>query len=484
MSFLLQEEQLSSLDEDFQTLQQLAQEIIPSVSEQETTKINSLLDELRTSLQILKQKTSRNQNVLDGETRNTKGLGKGMHLGETKGNEGLGEDVCCPVETGNGTPMRFSDDSDEEHRMLRGSSDGSQYGSDSGMGDSLMNTLASECTDGPSKMPIVSPVNNIAQKEMEVNEVSDSEDTICDENSPMNEHDIDRIFLASQHIPQSKPGSEFGRNNLKRTMHKLQDESDVPLDHTTNKTYLSSEKDTEDNSVTTPVNDAVIAEDDALLNIIAHNVPPAGHEGSTTIPRTNPLTFSKLMKLDQGSESDSQEYLSLPKANATKVTQAQISLGVDNLTNTDSRPFIPTEFLLPEQNQKDTGSALSEQTPSEIEPFEIPPSEQTSSGDFFENHSPQKTRDHDVDEELLLRSLASENVNSNEKVGEGQGVPNIPEYPLVSCVPPPMKTVEEFVEEPDALFQRLVDIEVMLRPQGKDEENLKSALLKHVVSII
>jgi hypothetical protein len=185
----------------------------------------------------------------------------------------------------------------------------------------------------------------------------------------------------------------------------------------------------------------------------------------------------------------------LPQATVDKVTQPQDNIDdlelrtapnenaeLSDKTSSDSQPFIPAEFLLPEpayQNQQDTRTVLSEQTP-----YEIIPSEQASSQGSFENHYPQKSRDHDIDEELLLRSLASENANTNGGVGEGQGVVNGTEFPLISCAPPPMKSVEEFVEEPDVLFQRLVDIEVMLKPQGKDEENLKSALLKHVVSVV
>jgi hypothetical protein len=185
----------------------------------------------------------------------------------------------------------------------------------------------------------------------------------------------------------------------------------------------------------------------------------------------------------------------LPQATVDKVTQPQDNIDdlelriapnenaeLSYMTSNVSQPFIPAEFLLPEpayQNQQDTRTLLSEQTPDEVTP-----SEQGSSQGSVENHYPQKSRDHDIEEELLLRSLASENANTNGGVGEGQGVVNGTEFPLISCAPPPMKSVEEFVEEPDALFQRLVDIEVMLKPQGKDEENLKSALLKHVVSVV
>ena len=499
-------------------------------------------------MQTLKQRISKESldgNVVVEETRGTKGLGKG----ETRGNEGLRENVGCSVETGEGNviPMnlRFSDDSDEEHRMLRGSSDGSQYGSDSGMGDSLMNTLASECTDGVSKTPTVSPVNNIARKELEVDDVSDSGDTICAELSPINEHDIDGIMMASDHIAQTKPESECERNkrkqksqgtdhttqaqdrslgstnltlnNFKRTPLRLEDELpveySVPLDHITHKTSLVLDQDTDENSLSTmvpTVNDnRDIAEDNSVLTNIAENIPPTSHECNTTVSETDPSTvvgYGQLMEIDQESESDSLEYLRLPQVTLDKDSQSQNNIDVDSLklrtiphadtelkdqTNTDSHPFIPEEFLLPEHASTDQNrqKAYSEQAPSEIIPFEqtpyeITPSEQTSSEDSSENNYPQTSRVHDIDEELLWRGQALQNVYTDEGVGEEPYLVNGTDYPLVSCVPPPMKTVEEFVEEPDALFQRLVDIEVMLRPQGKDEENLKSALLKHVVSNI
>ncbi len=409
-----------------------------------------MLNELGASLQTIKRRVSGeslDENVLVGESKDTKGLDKGVPLGE---------DVCCTVETGEGNviPMnlRFSDDSDEEHRMLKGSSDGSQYGSDSGMGDSLMNTLASECTDGPSKTPTVLRINNVVQKELEVDGVSDSGDTLCDENSPINERDMDGIVMASNHIAQTKPESETGRSNLKRTAPRLEDE-----------------------------------------------LPSTRHESSTTVSKTDPSTivgYGQLVKLDQG--SDSLDYFSLPQATLDKDAQSQNNVDMDNFklkdeTNTDPRPFIPAEFLLPKhastyETPQDKQKASNEQTLLEIRPFDQTPSEitlseQTSSESSSENNYPQKTRVHDIDEELLLRSLALQNVNTDEGMGEGEGLANGTDYPLVSCAPPPMKTVEEFVEEPDVLFQRLVDIEVMLRPQEKDEDNLKSALLKHVVSI-
>ena len=142
----------------------------------------------------------------------------------------------------------------------------------------------------------------------------------------------------------------------------------------------------------------------------------------------------------------------------------------------------PSEITLSEYNPSEV--TLSERAPSEVIFTEHRPSEHTPSEDLYRSIDHPKSRDHDIDEELLLRSLALQNVCPDEEVGDSQGLLNDKEYPLVPCDPPPMKTVEEFVEEPEVMFQRLVDMEVMLRPLGNDEDNLKSALLKHVVSTV
>ena len=511
------------LDENFKTLQELGDEISPSVSEEEKTKINSLLDELRTSLQTLKQRISGktlNGNVHIGEAVDAKGL-----TGVTRDSEDLGVHACYSMENEENDShvvtmnFRFSDDSDEEQRRIKGSSDGSQYGSDSGMGDSLMNTLASECIDGVSKTPTGSPENNIAQRELDVEEMNSSEGTICCDRSPVNERDIDGLLMAAECITQTKPGSEceankhashvidhtvqpekpetvlppdFTTDKFKRTGLRFEDkvpnDSSLPVDHFAKNTLLVSDQDTLENA---RGNIARVAEDSAGLNSIVHSLTPAHREGSMAVSKYS----GQVMIADQESDTGSLEYISLPEANLDNNSQNEIGIAksksrtmpqkdpeLEDQVNTDSGPFIPVEFLLPDRTS--TKKTLSNQQNELFEETsrEIPSSEQTPSEDSAEVEFLQKSRVHDIDEELLLRNAVLQNNETDGRMGEGQGFVNGAEYPLVSSVPPPMKTVEEFVEEPDALFQRLVDIEVMLKPQENDEDNLKSALLKHVVS--
>ena len=124
----------------------------------------------------------------------------------------------------------LSDDSDmdnEERHVLKGSSDGSQYGSDSGMGDSLMNTLASECADGMSKTLTESPVNNIVEKVSAANEGSDGGDTLCGEASPpSHDHDIEERDDKVDHIAQTEPirGRQCERDKPLHVHHIVQNE--------------------------------------------------------------------------------------------------------------------------------------------------------------------------------------------------------------------------------------------------------------------
>lgn len=522
------------LDENFKTLQELGDEITPSVSEEEKTKINSVLNELRTSLRTLKQRISGeklNGDVHAGETVDTKGLEKGNHTGVTRDSEDLGVHACYSMENGENDShvvtmnFRFSDDSDEEQRRIRGSSDGSQYGSDSGMGDSLMNTLASECIDGVSKTPTGSPENNIAQRELDVDELNSSESTICCDRSPISEHDIDGILMGADCITQTKPGSECERNNLtshvidhiaqaenpervlpsdftadnfKRTGLRFKDEvpidSRVPVDHLAKNTLLVPDQDTVENARSTKARHRDFAEDNAGLNRIVQNLTPANQDNSTVVFKADEYG-GQVMTVDQESDVDSLEYINLPEANddndshkdtdivdLKSRTMPQKGSELKDQASTGSGPFIPVEFLLPERASTTKTLPNQQDEPFEEPPCEIPPSEQTPSEDSTEVDYLRKNRVHDIDEELLLRNSALQDNETDGGVGEGQGFVSDTEYPLVSSVPPPTKTVEEFVEEPDALFQRLVDIEVMLRPQEKDEDNLKSALLKHVVS--
>ena len=527
------------LDENFKTLQELGDEIAPSASEEEKTKINSLLDEVRTSLETLKKRISGeklNGDVHVGETVDTKGLGKAIHTGVIRDNEDLGVHACYSMESGESDThvmtmnFRFSDDSDEEQRRIRGSSDESQYGSDSGMGDSLMNTLASECTDGVIKTPTGSPENNIAQRELEVDdEMNSSQDTIRCDRSPTNEHDIDGILMEAGSITQRKPGNkcealadklephvidrsaqeenpekvlhlDVTTDNFKRRLEdELQIDSRIPADHFAKNTLLL-DQDTIGNARSDVIHHGDLTEDNAGLNNIVQSQTPAG---GTTVPKTDKCG-SQVTMVDQESDGDSLDYMNLSEANhhndsqndpdvAKAITIPQREPELNDQEDTDSGPFIPVEFLLPERAPTKNASpnqqnVIHEHEPSEFRPFEetsneIPPSEQTSSEDSTEIDFLQKSRVHDIDEELLLRNLALQNVDTNGGLDDGQGLVNGKEYPFVSCAPPPVKTVEEFVEEPEALFQRLVDIEAMLRPQEKDEDNLKSALLKHVVSV-
>lgn len=525
------------LDENFKTLQELGDEIAPSASEEEKTKINFLLDEVRTSLETSRKKRisgeKLNGDVHVGETVDTKGLGKAIHTGVTRDNEDLGVHACYSMENGESDThvmtmnFRFSDDSDEEQRRIRGSSDGSQYGSDSGMGDSLMNTFASECTDGVIKAPTGSPENNIAQRELEVDEMNSSQDTIRCERSPTNEHDIDGILMQAGCITQTRPENnceadkleshvidrsaqeespekvlslDVTTDNFKRRLEdEVQIDSRIPIDHFAKSTLLL-DQDTIGNARRDLIHHGDLTEDNAGLNNIVQNRTPAG---GTTVPKTDEYG-SQVMMVDQESDGDSLGYMNLSEANlhndsqndpdiAKTMTIPQREPELNDREDTDSGPFIPVEFLLPERASTKNASpnqqnVIQEHEPSEFRPFEetsseIPPSEQTSSEDSTEVDFLQKSRVHDIDEELLLRNLALQNVDTNGGMDEGQGLLNDKEHPLVSYAPPPVKTVEEFVEEPDVLFQRLVDIEAMLRPQEKDEDNLKSALLKHVVSV-
>ena len=512
------------LDENFKSLQELGDEIAPSASEEEKTKINSLLDEVRTSLETLKKRTSGeklNGDVHVGETVDTKGLGKAIHTGLTRDNEDLGVHACYSMESGESDThvmtmnFRFSDDSDEEQRRIRGSSDESQYGSDSGMGDSLMNTLASECTDGVIKTPTGSPENNIAQRELEVDEMNSSQDTIRCDRSPTNEHDIDGILMEAGSITQRKPGNkcealaeklephvidrsaqeenleevlpvDVATDNFKRRLEdEVQIDSRIPVDHFAKNTLLL-DQDTIENAGSDVIHHGDLTEDNAGLNNIVQNLT------------------SRVTMVGQESDGDSLDYMNLSEANlyndsqndpdiAKTMTIPQRDPELNDQEDADSGPFIPVEFLLPERASTKNASpnqqnVIQEHEPSEFRPFEetsneIPPSEQTSSEDSTEVDFLQKNRVHDIEEELLLRNLALQNVDTNGGLDEGQGLVNGKEYPFVSCAPPPVKTVEEFVEEPEALFQRLVDIEAMLRPPENDEDNLKSALLKHVVSV-
>ena len=507
------------LDENFQTLQELGREIRSSVSEEQKNKIDLLLGELRTSLQIVKAGISGES--VDGNE----------HVGESKDTDGFDKDLSRAVETGDGrviATLRLSDDSDvdnEEHRVLGGSSDGSQYGSDSGMGDSLMNTLASECTDGPSKTPTVSPVHKEASSE-----ARESGDAVC-EDSPVKESRVAEQFAQAKPVKYSEGrqnsttqglqnidliGQKEGANNIEEIS-----PNDLTRIPARKEQSIAGTTQLHDDVMNTIGDDDNMVEGTFILNNITQNVPPAGDERNTVVPRAgSPTTgnYGNLMKVNEDSDDGSLEYLDLPKITPGNDSQTQNGIELDNfggkvvqLENTghkdqsssDSRLLISVEFLQPEPTSGDetreassfSGFESSNETPYEMEfpkhsVYDIASSErtssedslsvQTSSEDLSREKSPQKTRLYEIDEELLVRNRALQDVQPEEKLREGEDLET--EYPLVSCTPPPMKTVEEFVTEPDELFQRLVDIEVMLRPQENNEENLKSALLKHVVS--
>ena len=468
------EEDFTTLDENYKALQELGNEIISSTPEEEKTKISSLLDELGASLQALKGRMSGgsfDSNVHVGVTRDGEGLDDGTPTGNTRGNEAAGGDICSAVDNRGiqVTSLNLSDDSDEEHRILKsGSSDGSQYGSDSGMGDSLMNTLASECIDGVSKTPTGSPVNNIAQKD--VDEVSEGGDTICDERSPINEHDIDGIILASNPIAQTKQNKDSEQNKSqvegRSRLNKNHEEVLRPTNVTPNDLKRKNVK---------------LEDDRPLENDVQRNHLNNKSSRGTEINAIHDEDVSKdISETDAVTECDQQskralETLDIPHDSMEIIDEA----------TADTGPFIPAEFFLPEDASTNTTLSTEQnssrnlpwkQTTESFEnvPYEIPPPEQTTSGNY--------PRVHDIDEELQLRNLSTKNINPDEGEQQGEDFIDSSECSLVSCLPPPMKTVEEFVEEPDALFQRLVDMEVLLKPEGTDEDNLKSALLKHVVS--
>ncbi|XP_028409089.1 uncharacterized protein LOC114531672 [Dendronephthya gigantea] len=512
-SFVEEKNELTLLDENFRTLQALGREIRSSVSEEQKNRIDLLLSELRTSLKMVKARIS-------GEL-----VDENEHVGETRDTKGFGMDISHAVRRGEDRmigAMRLSDDSDvdnEEHRVLAGSSDGSQYGSDSGMGDSLMNTFASEVTDGPSKTPTVSPVHKEG-----CSEACGSVDTVC-EDSPVNKSRITEQFAQAR----SGKYSEGRQDNPTRTSQDIDligqveilgsiDEvspSDAPGIPRKNEQSMAGVIQSHDCVMNAIGDDENVDDGKFVLKDITQNVPPVS-DGDTTVPSSDLPRDGNLMKIDEDSDNGSLEYLvqdNLFKMIPGKDSQTQNDIRLDNLdaetvqlentdqASSDSRPFIPVGFLEPEPitfDKTQEASSLPDFKPSDQTPYEmkisrhslhdISPSEQTASEDSLSvqtssedsspQKSPQKSRVHDIDEELLLRNRAIQDLQPDEELREGQNLET--EYPLVSSAPPPMKTVEEFVEEPDELFQRLVDIEVMLKPQENEEENLKSALLKHV----
>lgn len=510
----------------FQTLHELGQGIVSSVSEEEKTKIEFLLKEFKTSLHTLKQKihkTAVDENVLASKSRDTVSLGTGLANDEA-------EDMCCRVETGAARVTSMNYDSDEEHCMLRGSSDGSQYGSDSGMGDSLLNTTTSEYTDGTyTKTPTVSPANNISQNERDVDDMSDSGDTITAELSPRNEVDIDEMVMASDQVTPRKCKNGFDGNRPKlveepdhatdirdgmpnsnnltqayltkltpqRPVDGLSYNSNISLNYITHNALFEQNTDNiPENTASKNVTD--ILKDRTVLHGINLNMDTLNH-GMVEKAKPSIVTHHRgQLEIDKNLDSFSYESSNLPcshprnridveKSRPSEMTECK------NRTMIDSRPFIPPKFLLPETTSTDNiPQNLSmnlplERAPSDVSTFENEPNLGTSSQIKPLEYSSldNNPRVHDIDEELEMRSRALQSLCESESLRSEQGLmDNTTEHALVTSASPPKITAEQFVDEPDALFQRLVDIEAMLKPRGKDEDNLKSALLKHVVSSV
>ena len=387
------------------SLEGLGNEVSQSVENDEKKKIDNTLGELRTSLQRLKRKIDKGQP--DGRPRgdgDSGGMGR-MSNEATSLNENIvsletdeNDTICVSV--------RLSDDSDgndggiEEHRGLKDSSDGSQCGSDSGMGDSLMNTLASECTDGLTKTPTTSPEHHIAHMEPVMIAQGDEHGDIVFQNEPSRKNDQEKVVVIQVFRPTLSHPAEGATMNSKESLDIEQIDHVEPSDVLNRKT----------------------------IEIYSNHCPPVIQRTEDDLNMTSDNHHSEFKPSD-----------------------------IDSPGKTSFTPVVP-------------------------------PSDKMNVELHRQGNMPGAiTRDHDVDEELILRQLLVQNVDVDdsgklEKVQEIMDEGNI-EYSLVPGIqPPPMTTIDDFMTEPEVLLQRLVDIEVLMKPNESGNGNLKSALLKHVVS--
>ena len=411
------------VEEKFKALEKLGRKVGETAEDAEKKKIENSLVELRGSLLRLKRKISKECLRRNGRPSNCSDDGRfGQNAVQTGGlstkEASLSDQnfVSGRVESGVSNTicggLWLSDDSEDndvsvdnvEHQGLKDSSDGSQYGSDSGMGDSLMNTLTTEFTDGLTKSSVVPSVHYMAEAE--------------------------ELMVAQGHgrrDGQTWPyGSDAGRRNQK-------DRETV-----TPRAYLALSRPTEGS-------------------------------GTSSVETVDKIEVED--HVDPYDILDRKKELRSGHPSAFKETADNMKL-----TST-SGDFLP-EIKFSDINSLDAKIYISSPRVQRVEGVnsELPDQD---------NAAVKVTHDHDVHKESTLRQLAVQKVHNDEyEVPDETQIilgGNSVERSVASFAQPPMETIEEFVEEPEVLFQRLVKVEVMMKSEENENDTLKSALLKHVV---
>ncbi|XP_046859809.1 nesprin-1-like isoform X2 [Xenia sp. Carnegie-2017] len=387
-----------------------------------------------------------------GDTKDGKGIEK-VHVGDTI--DGTNSSECTighatnykssfhgksKTVVGKAVPVGLCDSTDvdsEEHCVMRGSSDGSQCGSDSGMGDSLMNTSASEWADGCSNTLAVPLINNVPQKDPR----GPASDCVTDVNDYTN---IEQMVLSRPDQKEHDKNGEIddlvtsvGETILIKTVRDLEDfewtdNIDKPLQVITSVccdslSVSSTDKDVIDVSFDDRDDDEETVVD-TRVSSMDHGVHLVESDGEETLVNT------RVSSMDHGVhlvESDGE------------------------ITLVDTRV-----------SSMDHGVHLVE---SDVEI--------TSNDDGQRNACWKDASVDNVNEEV-------EKLNNDDSFKEEHVPLSILQDPLQSISQSGVETIEQFLHEPDALFQKLVHFEEMLKPDENRPDKLKSSLIKHAAVCI